>query len=176
MPKRKNNISGFTLVELLVVIAILGVLATIGLTAFTSSQARGRDAERKSDLKQIASSLELYYSDYNKYPDSSSGKIVGCPSFTQTACVWGASGSLSAFTDNKTIYFKALPKDPTANNTYYYQIVDTGKNQKFQLFAFLENSQDPSLMSNLSPICSGTSTKCNFAITSPNTTPTETPQ
>ncbi|KKR41619.1 MAG: Type II secretory pathway pseudopilin PulG-like protein, partial [Candidatus Woesebacteria bacterium GW2011_GWB1_40_12] len=60
----KNLSLGFTLVELLVVIAILGILATIGLVTFSSSQMRGRDAQRKSDLKQISSALEIYYNDY----------------------------------------------------------------------------------------------------------------
>lgn len=170
---KRNNFgfkaAGFTLVELLVVISILGVLATIGLTAFTSSQARGRDAQRKSDLKQISSSLELYYSDYGKYPDSSAGKIAGCPSTTQTPCTWG-SGS---FTDTKTTYFKVLPKDPTNGQQYFYKTVSINSvaNQGFQIFTFLENSQDQSIIPNLSETC-GTKT-CNFALTSPNTTPTD---
>lgn len=150
MKKQLKDNLGFTLVELLVVISILGVLVTIGLTSFRSSQARGRDTERKSDLKQVASALELYYSDYGKYPD---------------AIPWGAE-----FTDGKTIYFKIIPKDPTANNLYLYRIVDPGTNQKFQLFAFLENTQDPSLITT-SYSCG--SKNCNFSITSPNTTPSE---
>ena len=48
---------GFTLIELLVVIAILGVLAAVGLATFNTSQMRGRDAQRKSDLKQISNAL-----------------------------------------------------------------------------------------------------------------------
>jgi len=166
MPKLKNNPSGFTLVELLVVISILGILATIALTSFRSSQARGRDAERKSDLKQLSSSLELYYSDYGKYPDSNAGKIAGCPSTTQTTCSWGTGD----FTDGKTVYFKALPKDPLDTNTYYYRIVDSGTNQKYQLFAYLENTQDPNL---ITTGYSCGSSPCNFSITSSNTTPNE---
>jgi type II secretion system protein G len=111
------KIEGFTLIELLVVIAILGILATIGLVAFRSSQARSRDAERKSDLKQISSALELYYSDYGKYPSASVdglGKIAGCPSTTNTSCVWG----VGTFWDTKTTYFKALPKDPSGGLNY----------------------------------------------------------
>lgn len=142
---RKN---GFTLVELLVVMAILSVLVSVGLVAFRSSQTRGRDAERKSDLKQVASSLELYYSDYGKYPDT---------------VPWGAE-----FTDGKTIYFKVVPKDPISEFAYLYRVDST--NQKFQLFAFLENTQDPDLITT-SQAC-GIKT-CNFAITSPNTTPTD---
>ena len=92
----RNKIKGFTLVELLVVITILGILATIGLVAFASSQARGRDVQRKSDLKQIATALEMFYSDYGVYPNSSSGKIMACPYTSadpksSVACAWGTS-------------------------------------------------------------------------------------
>jgi type II secretion system protein G len=172
--KSKNKFSGFTLVELLVVIAILGILATIGLTAFTSAQARGRDTQRKSDLKQIASSLELYYSDSNKYPGSSNGQILGCPTTANVACVWGSGLASAVFTDTKTVYFKALPKDPSGGSYYYYRpvAVNNVANQGFQIFAHLENLQDPNIISTSYPC--GTNILCNFSITSANTTPADT--
>lgn len=139
------------MVELLVVIAILGVLVTIALVSFRSSQARGRDTQRKSDLKQVSSALELYYSDYNKYPDS---------------LTWG-----SEFTDGSTVYFKVLPIDPSSGQNYLYRLVDSPANQKYQLFARLENAEDPSIITT-SYSC-GTSIPCNFSVTSTNTTPSE---
>jgi len=142
---------GFTLVELLVVMAILGVLVTVTLGSFRSSQARGRDAQRKSDLKQISSALELYYSDYGKYPDA--------------PLPWGGE-----FTDGKTIYFKIVPVDPVDDYDYFYRVPDAPGNQAFQLFAFLENTEDPDII----PTAQSCGSKiCNFAITSPNTTPSE---
>lgn len=143
--------SAFTLVELLIVISIIGVLVTIGLVSFRNSQARARDAQRKSDLKQISSALELYYSDYGKYPNS---------------ITFG-----SEFTDNKTVYFKILPDDPNSSLNYVYRIVDSGTNQKYQLFSYLENTQDPDLVTTTQSCGSGKT--CNFAITSSNTTVSE---
>lgn len=64
--KRKE--SGFTLVELLIVIVVIGILAAIVITTFTNVQKKGRDAERKSDVKSIASHMEIYFSENAKYP------------------------------------------------------------------------------------------------------------
>jgi len=148
---QNKNLRAFTLVELLVVMSILGVLVTVALGAFRSSQARGRDAQRKSDLKQISSALELYYSDYGEYPDT---------------LPWGVE-----FTDGKTVYFKAVPVDPVDNFDYFYRLPDSPVNQQFQLFAALENTEDPDLI--VTSYSCGGGVTCNFSITSPNTTPSE---
>ena len=177
----KETAKGFTLVELLVVIAILGILATIGLVTFSSSQMRGREVQRKSDLKQISSALEIYYNDYGSYPIASNGQILGCPiaTPTSTVCTWGTG----QFTDGKTVFLKTVPKDPTSNFSYYYRTVTVGGGAKqgFQLYAGLENSQDVSACiggncgshSDLPAgvTCGGT-VGCNFSITSPNVTAT----
>lgn len=150
--KRSHPIkSGFTLIELLIAMAIMGILATVGLGSFRTAQMRGRDAERKSDLKQISNALELYYSDYGKYPA-------------------GASISFgSEFTDGKTTYIKKVPTDP-GGGTYVYNV--SFKGDKYQLFAYLENSQDKNINPNITVSC--VVVTCNFSITSPNTTPTDT--
>ena|SRR3989344_8788791 len=56
--KRTNNHFGFTLIELMVSIAIVAILATIGITAYGTTQQTARDARRKSELKAIADSIE----------------------------------------------------------------------------------------------------------------------
>lgn len=176
MSQTKN--SGFTLVELLVVMSILGVLVTLVAGGFRTAQLRGRDAQRKADLKEVANSLELFYSDYGIYPNASGTQIAACPydpvSESGTACSWGED----EFTDSKTVYFKILPEDPGSPSYYYvYRVVPASSNQKYQLFARLENPRDPNCLGgdcSTSPVSiSCGDAVCNFAVTSANTTPTE---
>lgn len=58
----ESRIKGFTMIELLVVISIIVLLITIGLTSFSTAQKKGRDAKRKSDLRDFKNALEQYYS------------------------------------------------------------------------------------------------------------------
>ena len=67
-----KNKKSFTLIELLVVIAIIGVLSTVVLISLKSIRAKARDARRLSDMKQIQTALEEYYSDYGHYPQENS--------------------------------------------------------------------------------------------------------
>ncbi len=60
---------GFTLIELLVVIAIIGLLASIVTASLNNARVKARDAKRLSDIKQIKSGLDLYFSHGSGYPD-----------------------------------------------------------------------------------------------------------
>lgn len=64
---------GFTLIELLVVISIIGLLASVVLVSLNGARKKARDIARKSTLRQIASALELYFSNYNTYPTTPNG-------------------------------------------------------------------------------------------------------
>ncbi|MDA1079962.1 MAG: prepilin-type N-terminal cleavage/methylation domain-containing protein [bacterium] len=130
--KRRFFSSGFTLLELLVVIAILGILATIGLGSFASSQAKSRDSKRKSDLKNIAIVLETFYNDNIGYPVGAAGKIQGCGTDANATCGWG-----EAWTNNGVVYMSALPKDNSAFD-YYYE----SDGVSYELYARLENTND----------------------------------
>ncbi len=164
-----KNQSGFTLIELLVVIAILAALAGLTATNFGNTQAKARDARRKSDLTQIQRALELFYNDHGEYPHESSNQIAGCGAASQSACAWG-----DPLQDGDgTIYMEMIPSDPKQGTTYYYN-VDTTDYLRYQLFARLENQNDPILdrdgngtADSYSQNCG--SGNCNYAATSPNT-------
>ena len=165
--------SGFTLVELLIVMAIIGIIASIGLGGFYSSQAKARDAKRKANLSQIADALELYYNDKAKYPAAGTGanvgKIMGCGAGGTTVCTWGETAFSNTTTG--TVYMTKLPTDPLPDRyKYYYKTASS--NSKYQLYARLENENDKSILNPLPSLtCSITSDLCNYGVSSGNTTP-----
>ena len=62
---------GFTLIELLVVIAIIGVLSSVVLASLNTARQKGYDAKRFSDLRNVQTALDNYYSDHGAYPITS---------------------------------------------------------------------------------------------------------
>ena len=59
---------GFTLIELLIVVAIIAILAAIAVPNFLEAQVRSKVARVRSDLRTVATGLESYQIDNNKYP------------------------------------------------------------------------------------------------------------
>jgi len=157
---------GFTLVELLVVMAIIGILAVVSLANFRTSQMKGRDVQRKSDLRQIANALEAYMGDHGGYPSSSNGKIKACGCGNGTLeCNWDEdSGERELCDKNNTVYMSKVPGDPSGNPNYCYWS-DGGS---FKLYAKLENTNDPEAKGPYT--CAGYTTY-NFGISSSNTKP-----
>ena len=86
---------GFTLIELLVVIAIIGILAAMVFPVF----ARARDSARKavclSNVKNIALAVQMYLSDYDRFPPS--GHLSGPEAdFVFTQPGRGGGGSVTS--------------------------------------------------------------------------------
>lgn len=123
------NKKGFTLIELLVVIAIIGLLSTLAVVALGSARQKARDSKRLSDLKQVQTALELYYTDNNSYPvdtvtlGSTDAKCLGTGGF---AAEGGCSG---------TIYMGLVPAEPTPGAEGYAYV---GVTSSFSITATLE--------------------------------------
>lgn len=166
LSKRTFFSGGFTLLELLVVIAILGILATIGLGSFASSQAKSRDSKRKADLKNIAIVLETYRNDNPTYPAAdASNKIIGCGTTAlPTTCDWG-----TAWEKNGAVYMSTLPIDNSAYN-YYYE----SDGASYKLYARLENTNDQQAVGGeaggYTAIECDTDVLCNYVSASANAT------
>lgn len=128
------NKKGFTLIELLVVIAIIGILAAMVVVALGGARAKGRDAARKSDLSQVRSALELYYSDQSPEAYVSAPVSVTLNGTTDTLSAALLGGS----------YLKTVPVDPKNTGIYVYKYISTNSAADYSLSATLENAQDTS--------------------------------
>lgn len=59
----RNDRQGFTLIELLIVVVIIGILAAIALPKFGETRERAYVSAMQSDLRNLQTSQEMYYSD-----------------------------------------------------------------------------------------------------------------
>jgi type IV pilus assembly protein PilA len=97
----RNN-KGFTLIELLIVVVIIGILAAIAIPKFSATREKAYFAAMKSDLKNLASQQEIYYSDNYTYTASvnelafvnSDGVIVTIAGTSSSG--WAASATHAA--------------------------------------------------------------------------------
>jgi len=113
MLHRKSHTTGFTFIEIMVVILIIAIIATIVAAAIQYVRITSRDTRRISDINQIRSALNLYYSKYSQYP---------------TAITPGQSFQVNGIT-----YLSAVPSNPLprtdngcANKEYEYTQTSAG--------------------------------------------------
>jgi len=67
---------GFTLVELMVVIIILAVLTGIAIPSYLALRNRARESAAKAEMVNIATAIELFFSDYSQYPPDTLAVLV----------------------------------------------------------------------------------------------------
>ncbi len=58
----------FTLIELLIVVAIIAILATIAVPNFLEAQTRAKVSRVRADMRSLATAMETYVVDNNRYP------------------------------------------------------------------------------------------------------------
>ena len=84
---------GFTLIELLVVIIIIGILAAIAIPVFLNQRQKGYDAQTKSDVRNLATAEETYFTDNNNYTTNGTG---AAGSNTGPLNGWSKSGNTTS--------------------------------------------------------------------------------
>ncbi|HNM47127.1 MAG TPA: prepilin-type N-terminal cleavage/methylation domain-containing protein [Candidatus Sumerlaeota bacterium] len=65
--RRKKSGGGFTLIELLIVVAIIAILAAIAVPNFLEAQTRAKVSRVKADARSLATAIETYRLDWNRY-------------------------------------------------------------------------------------------------------------
>ncbi|HUF66011.1 MAG TPA: prepilin-type N-terminal cleavage/methylation domain-containing protein [Gemmatimonadaceae bacterium] len=75
-----RNRKGFTLIELLIVVVIIGILAAIAIPKFANTKEKAYLASMKSDLRNIATAQEGYFSDYQLYTNMAASNVAGVAS------------------------------------------------------------------------------------------------
>ena len=103
MQRRSPIAAAFTLIELLVVIAIIAILIGLLFPAFKAVQNQARQTQAKNDLNQIVNAVNAFYTEYGKYPIS-----------TSVDTTFGPGGTPAT---NETLFteLRACPNPPTGS-------------------------------------------------------------
>jgi len=88
---------GFTLLELLIVIIIVGIMATLGLTQYTTVVERSRGAEARQVLGQLRSLCAALYLDTNN--------VSACTATTLGLGAGTGDGTIPSTACNTSHYF-----------------------------------------------------------------------
>jgi type IV pilus assembly protein PilA len=102
----KSMRKGFTLIELLIVVVIIGILAAIAIPKFANTKSKAYIAAMKSDLRNLVTAEESYFSDSAKYASDTLAGMkfkpstgVSMPQIVPYAGAWLATNTHSQLTN-----------------------------------------------------------------------------
>ncbi len=132
MAKTSKNNKGFSLTELMIAISIVGSVTTIASAQLDDVLPMARDAQRKANIHQVQTALNLYYNDHEEYPVSAS--------LEPTSEGWQSIKNVLESPDN--IYIPEMPVDPLNTDQYVFKYSSDG--QKFKITYETEDPSDQS--------------------------------
>jgi general secretion pathway protein G len=114
---RRDGESGVTLIEMMVVLVIIAIVAALIVPNVIGRPDEARVTVAKTDVRTIASSLEMYRLDNRTYPVTSQGleALVTRPTSPPLPPNWPASG-----------YLSQVPVDPWGHPYIYRSPGQTG--------------------------------------------------
>ena len=122
------KLSGFTLIELLIVIAILAIIAAVAIPSYNSYVDRGKRAEARTALLDIAARQERFYSNNRQYTAILSDLRMSGTSengYYTLSVALGASGTASG-SNTQTFRATATPAGWTDDECGTLGIDETG--------------------------------------------------
>ena len=114
--RRRSGRRGFTLIELLVVMAIIASLLSIAVPRYFNSLEKARETVLRSDLVQLRDSIDKYFGDLGKYPDT-----------------------LDDLVTKK--YLRSIPEDPITRSTTTWVVVAPDDGSTGQVFDVKSGAQ-----------------------------------
>ena len=100
---------GYSLIEVMVVVAIVGILASIAIPSYSSYVLRGKRAEGRATLLDLAARQERFYSDNNQY-----------------ATVFGVGGVNVSTSSKNNYYTLTITPNDLQNQTYTLTAAPSG--------------------------------------------------
>lgn len=125
--RKLNKQKGTSIVELMVILATASIMVGGISVKVSDIMAEAQDVQRMANLRQIVTALEIYYLDYQKYP-----QVSGSDSQSR----WNKL--ISEFEDGN--YLGSFPTQP---ENYDYKDSDGGQN--YILKVLFENPENPYL-------------------------------
>lgn len=131
--RRKSEQRGFTLVEMMIVVAIIAMLVLILVPNFVRARAQAQTASCMMNLKEIATALELYQADNDRYPTASNQPLDGSD-------------------PNLLPYVKQVPVDPVAGPAAYYEYTTRNPSAGDASYTIVcPGSHDPGTLAKFAP-------------------------
>jgi general secretion pathway protein G len=121
---------GFTLIEMMIVVAIIAILVSILVPNFIRARAQAQTAACEANIKEIATALELYETDNEKYP---------------------ASGNATSSNTDLTPYLNQTPVDPVAGPGTPYTFTTSSTNGVESYTIICPGSHDPGTLQSIAP-------------------------
>jgi general secretion pathway protein G len=109
-PRKRDSQSGVTLIEMMVVLVIIAIVAALIVPNVIGRPDEARVTVARTDIRTIASSLEMYRLDNRRYPSTAQGleALVARPVAPPAPPNWASGG-----------YLAQVPVDPWGNPYVY---------------------------------------------------------
>ena len=137
---RRSTEQGFTLVEIMIVVAIIALLAAIAIPNVLRGRTTANESACIGNMRALVSSLEMYRSVNNTYPDNTAGEWqlrmytnptpdFGPPSFNvamTASTVQGYNYTYTGVVNGPTYDVLAVPTTLNTTGTRSFQTDESG--------------------------------------------------